>query len=496
MILDQDFAIGETDPRLFGGFAEHLGRCVYGGMFDPDHPSADGDGFRTDVLDLLRELDMPVMRYPGGNFVSGYDWEDGVGPAAERPRRLDPAWKTTETNRFGTDEFVRWCRKAGTEPMLAVNLGTRGPDAARKLVEYCNHPGGAALSDLRRANGAADPHGIRLWCLGNEMDGPWQMGHKTATEYGRIACEAAKLMKWTDPEIELVVCGSSGHGMQTFGAWELEVLAHTLEHVDYLSLHAYYGNGDDDTPRFLACPDEMDTAIEETVACCDAAAARQKTRKRLMLSFDEWNVWYHSHKHAKPEPWAVAPPLLEDAYTAEDALTVGGMLVSLLNHCDRVKIGCIAQIVNVIAPIRADPDGPAWRQSIFHPFRQASMLGRGRVLQQAVESPRYDCKTREGVPVLKAACVHRPDADELVLFLLNRDLEAPLRLETTLRGFDPLTVAEWTVLRHDDLKAVNSREAPETVVPVRAEGATCTAGTLRAELPPASWNVLRLRPAT
>ncbi|MFO7898457.1 MAG: alpha-N-arabinofuranosidase, partial [Planctomycetota bacterium] len=376
VVLDRDFVIGEVDPRLFGGFVEHMGRCVYEGIYEPDHPTADEDGFRTDVLELVRELGMPVVRYPGGNFVSGYNWEDGVGQEA-RPRRVDLAWKSTEPNTFGTNEFVTWCRKAGAEPMLAVNLGTRGPDAARNLVEYCNHPGGSAWSDLRRKHGFEEPHAVKLWCLGNEVDGPWQMGHKTADEYGRVACETAKLMKGVDPDIELVACGSSGRGMPTFGDWERTVLDHTLDHVEYISLHTYYGKGDGDTATYLARPAEMGDYIDAVVATCDHVAARRRSSKQAMLSFDEWNVWQRGPDRPKPEPWAFAPHLAEGAYTVEDALVVGGMLITLLNHCDRVRVACIAQVVNVLGPIMTAAGGPAWRNTIFFPFADASRLGRG-----------------------------------------------------------------------------------------------------------------------
>mgnify|MGYP000170981484 CR=1 FL=1 len=311
IILDRDFVIGDVDPRLFGSFIEHLGRAVYSGIYEPGHPRADADGFRTDVSELVRELGVTIVRYPGGNFVSGYNWEDGIGPREKRPRRLDLAWKSLETNQVGTDDFVLWCRKTGVEPMIAVNLGSRGPADAARLVEYCNVPSGTALSDLRRANGFAEPHRIRVWCLGNEMDGPWQIGHKNAAEYGRVACEAAKMMKWVDPDIQLVACGSSGRGMSTFGAWELAVLEETYDHVDYLSLHTYLGNWDKDSASFFARAEEMNDFISETVALCDAAAAKRKSRKRMMLSFDEWNVWYHQGFDSnKARGWPEAPPLL------------------------------------------------------------------------------------------------------------------------------------------------------------------------------------------
>jgi len=496
LTLDPDFTIGDTDPRLFGGFIEHLGRAVYGGIYEPDHPAADSSGFRTDVLALVRELDMPITRYPGGNFVSGYRWEDGVGPRDQRPGRLELAWKSIESNAFGTNEFVQWCEQARTTPLLAVNLGSRDADAARHLVEYCNHPSGTAWSDLRIAHGFPQPHAIKHWCLGNEMDGDWQIGHKDATTYGRLARDAARSMKLVDPTIELVVCGSSGRSMPTFGQWELEVLEHTFDLVDYLSLHTYYGNPAQDTPAFLAKPDLMGDFIEETVALCDAAAAKRATRKRLMLAFDEWNVWFHSWDQDKRvTPWQMAPPLGEDVYTMEDALVVGGMLITLLNHADRVKIACLAQTVNVIAPIMTRTGGPAWRQTIFHPVSHVSRFGRGTVLRQAIQSPTYDTGERESVPYLHSACVWDPTAATLTVFALNRSLDEPLALQVGLRAFPPFSAATWQVLRDDDLRARNGEHEPDRVAPLTREGAQIQPDGLHAVLEPASWNVIRLSTA-
>ena len=370
---EKDFIVGEVDKRIFGSFIEHLGRAVYGGIYEPGNNYSDEDGYRKDVLDLVRELDVPIVRYPGGNFVSGFNWEDSIGPVAERPRRLELAWNVTETNEFGLHEFCRWAQHANSDVMMAVNLGTRGADAARNLVEYCNHPGNTYYSDLRRKNGAEAPFKIKTWCLGNEMDGPWQMGHKTSNEYGRLACETAKVMKWIDPSIELVVCGSSGIGMPTFGAWEAEVLEHTYDHADYISLHQYYGNPDNDTPNFLARTLDMDKFISSVISTCDYVGAKKRSKKKINLSFDEWNVWYHSHD--THTPWCEAPGQLEDIYNMEDALLVGSMLITLLRHADRVKIACLAQLVNVIAPIMATSEG-AWRQTIFYPFMHASKYGR------------------------------------------------------------------------------------------------------------------------
>ncbi|MCX5661981.1 MAG: alpha-N-arabinofuranosidase [Planctomycetota bacterium] len=496
VVLDRDFTIGAVDPRLFGCFVEHLGRCVYGGIYEPGHPRADARGFRQDVLELVRELNIPVMRYPGGNFVSGYNWEDGVGPREQRPRRQELAWRSIESNAFGTNEFMEWCKAAGTAPMMAVNLGTRGPEEARQLVEYCNFPGGTRLSDLRRSHGHPDPHNVKLWCLGNEADGPWQIGAKTATEYGRAAAETAKAMKWADPTIELVACGSSNRGMSTFGAWEAEVLEHTFDHVDYISLHTYYSNAADDLPAFLAKPDEMGDFIREVIATADYVAAKRRSTKRIQLSFDEWNVWYHSHGKDRAIPsWKEAQPFLEDVYTMEDALVVGGMLITLLNHADRVRIACLAQLVNVIAPMMTRAGGGVWRQTSFFPFAQASALGRGVVLRQAVSSPTYDVKgKRSDVPYLASACVLDPATGGVTLFAVNRAPSQPLQLEVDLRAFPEMKVADWSVLRHDNLKATNT-EGSQPVQPMKAQGASFAQGRLSAALPPLSWNVLRLAPS-
>ena len=510
VVVDRDDAIGATHRRLFGAFVEHLGRCVYGGIFEPGHPDADSCGFRRDVLALVGELAPTIVRYPGGNFVSGYNWEDGIGERERRPKRLELAWLSTETNAFGTDEFIDWCAQAGVEPMLAVNLGTRGPDAARNLVEYCNHPGGTALSDLRRAHGREQPHGVKLWCLGNEMDGPWQMGAKTPAEYGRIATEAAKLMKWIDPTIALAACGSSGRNMPTFRTWEEIVLEHCFDHVEYISLHTYLNNYANDTPAFLASPDLIDSFIDEVVAITDAVAARRGSNKRIMLSFDEWNVWYRTRRHpedrVKPG-WPTAPPLLEEVYTLADALAFGGACIALLNHADRVKAACLAQLVNVIAPIMTETGGPAWRQTIFYPFAHMSNYGRGRVLRAQIDAPTYGAtyfdprgaeELRFALPAvayLKLAAVHDERAGSLTLFALNRSLDQELRLDVTARGFTGLVVAQALALHDRDLNAANTKHDPLRVRPLPLKDVAAEGDRLRATLPPASWNVIRLAPA-
>ncbi len=496
LILDRDFSIGEVDPRLYGSFIEHLGRAVYGGIYEPGHPTADENGFRRDVMAKVRELGVPIVRYPGGNFVSGFNWEDSVGPRGSRPRRLDLAWMTTETNEVGLHEFVSWAKQANTEVMYAVNLGTRGPDAARNVVEYANHPSGSYWSDLRIRNGAKDPFGIKLWCLGNEMDGPWQMGQKTAYEYGRVANEAAKMMKWVDPSIELVACGSCAHDMPTYGAWEMEVLDQCYSNVDYVSLHRYYGNPTGDTPGFLARSMDLDDFIREVVAICDAVRGKKHAKKRLNLSFDEWNVWYHSSEQdreiQKADKWGRALPLLEDVYNFEDALLVGAILITFLKNADRVKVACLAQLVNVIAPIMTRTGGGVWAQTIFYPMMHASKWGRGEALRPVISSPVYDCRDYERVPLVDAAATLSPDGS-LTIFAVNRDLQDAIPLECDLRAFGSLRVAEHIVLHHDDVKAVNTEADPMNVAPAQGPGAEADAGRVTVRLPALSWNVIRLK---
>ncbi|WP_324789793.1 alpha-N-arabinofuranosidase [Streptomyces sp. H51] len=496
--LDPAFTVGEVDPRLFGSFVEHLGRCVYTGIFEPGHPTADEAGLRADVLGLVRELGVTVVRYPGGNFVSGYKWEDSVGPADSRPRRLDLAWHSTETNRFGLSEYIGFLRKAGprTEPMMAVNLGTRGVAEALELQEYANHPGGTALSDLRVAHGDKDPFGIRLWCLGNEMDGPWQTGHKTAGEYGRAAAETARAMRQQDPGVELVACGSSSRSMPTFAAWEATVLQETYDLVDYISLHAYYEPVGGDVDSFLASAVDMESFIENVIATCDHVGARLKSKKRINLSFDEWNVWYLSRRQEQAttieqDDWPEAPRLLEDDYSVTDAVVFGSLLIALLRHADRVRVACLAQLVNVIAPIMTEPGGPAWRQTTFFPFAQASRYGRGQVLDVRVDSPTYETEKYGETALLHATAVRAEDGT-VTVFAVNRGRTGPLPLEVALGGLGLTSVVEHSALADDDPDARNTLDDPERVTPHTVQGTTLRDGTLTAVLEPLSWNVIRL----
>ncbi|MFC3688798.1 alpha-N-arabinofuranosidase [Aquipuribacter hungaricus] len=498
--IDPAFVVAPVDRRVFGSFVEHMGRCVYTGIFEPGHPTADEDGLRGDVLDLVRELGVTTVRYPGGNFVSGYRWEDGVGPVEDRPTRLDPAWRTIETNAFGLDEFMGWARKAGIEPMMAMNLGTRGMQEAIDLLEYANHPSGTALSDARVAHGATEPHGIRMWCLGNEMDGPWQLGQKTAEEYGRLAAQTALAMRQFDADLQLVACGSSSRTMPTFGAWEATVLEHTYDVVDYISAHAYYQLHGDDYASFLACSVDMDRFVDQVVATADHVGARLQSDKKIDVSFDEWNVWYLEELKAGqgglPEDWVEAPRTSEEAYTVVDAVVVGSLLITLLRHADRVTAASQAQLVNTISSIRTEPGGPAWRQSIFHPFAQTARHARGTVLDLRVDAPTLSTPVYGDVPLLDAVATHDAETGRVAVFVVNRHPSEPLSFSTALRGFGGGTLVEALVIADEDYAAANTQDDPDRVVPHEHPGARVDDGTLLAELPAASWSMFVLEVPT
>lgn len=493
LILEKQFKIGKIDDRIYGSFIEHLGRAVYGGIYQPGHKTADKNGFRRDVIDLVKKLKVPIVRYPGGNFVSCYNWEDGIGPLDQRPERLDLAWKTVETNAFGLNEFTQWAKEAETDVMMAVNLGTRNASDAYNLLEYCNHPSGSYWSDLRIKHGMKQPHDIKLWCLGNEMDGPWQTGHKSADDYGKLAADTARIMRQYDKNLELIVCGSCNEKMATYPEWEATVLDHTYDLVDYISLHTYYGNKKNDIGHFLAKSECMNGFIKTVVSTCDYVQAKKRSPKKMMLSFDEWNVWFHSGEaDQKIEPWTQAPPILEDIYTFEDALLVGCMLNTLIKNADRVKIACLAQLVNVIAPIMTSNDGGAWAQTIFWPYYYASVYGRGESLGNILDVGFYEDTEIGQIPWVDSSAVWNAEAGELVLFLVNRNGEERVELEARIGGFGNLTVKEHVVLKNTDLKAVNTENDPNNVSPEAGGAVMCNGETVSIGLVQHSWNMVRL----
>jgi alpha-N-arabinofuranosidase len=492
--LDPSFVVAPVSRNTFGTFVEHLGRCVYGGIHDPGHPTADADGFRGDVIDFVRELGISTVRYPGGNFVSGYRWEDGIGPVADRPARKDLAWHSTEPNLVGVDEFMRWAKKAGVEPMMAVNLGTRGVQEAVDLLDYTNGTGGSFHSDLRKKNGSADPYDVKFWCLGNEMDGPWQIGHKTAKEYGRLASETARAMRLVDPDLTLVACGSSGAQMPTFGTWEREVLEETYDEVDLVSMHAYYWEEDGDLASFLASGVDMDHFIDDLIASVDHVRAAMKRKKRINISFDEWNVWYLNGEGSQNpvNDWPIAPVLLEDHYSVADAVVVGGLLISLLRHSDRVVSASLAQLVNVIAPIMTETGGRSWKQTTFHPFAQASRHARGDVLRVEAQSPIHETKKQGDVATVDSVATHDPESGELVVFAINRSLTEPITIDVDTRAFGAMRLIEATQLSNPDPYLTVTVDTADSVAPVPNPDSTWNGSVLEVTLPPLSWNVVRL----
>jgi alpha-L-arabinofuranosidase len=498
VVLHPAFTVGAVDRRLFGSFVEHLGRCVYTGIYEPGHPTADVHGFRRDVIALVRELGVSTIRYPGGNFVSGYRWEDGVGPVEDRPRRLDLAWHSTETNEVGLHELAAWLEEVGCDLMYAVNLGTRGVREALDVLEYANLPTGSAWADLRAAHGRIPPLGIGMWCLGNEMDGPWQLGHSSAEDYGARAATTAQAMRQLDPSVELVVCGSSSPTMPTFGHWERTVLEQTYDHVDYISCHAYYELRDGDLDSYLASAAGMDRYIEAVVATADHVRTVLRSEKTMYVSFDEWNVaaieaLVQGQQGTSNEEWPVAPRLAEQVYTVTDAVVSGSLMMSLLRHADRVRCASLAQLVNAIAPIMTEPGGPAWRQTTFFPFAETSRLARGHSLRVGLTSPSHATDEHGSVPTVDAAATHDPETGAAAVFLVNRsrtdEAVVTVRAET-------LAVAHATAAGiHDgDPTAANRLADPGRVGLVTNQSVALEGGTIRITVPPVSWTALELSP--
>lgn len=494
ILVHRKFIKSEIDPRVYGSFVEHMGRVVYSGIYEPGHQSADEDGFRTDVLEKVREMGVTAVRYPGGNFVSNYDWRDGIGPAAQRPRRIELAWKSVETNEIGTDEFMKWAAKAAVDPVWAVNLGTRGLEDAVALLEYCNFPGGTYYSDLRREYGHEKPYGIRTWCLGNEMDGDWQIGHKTADEYGRLAYETGKAMKLLDPSIELVVCGSSMSTNATFGEWERTVLSHAYDCADYISLHQYYGGQEKGTAAFLAQSLDMERYIRTVCGLCDAAMVQKHSRKQVNICFDEWGVWSIPDKvvqrSVEDNPWQIAPAFSEQIYTMEDALLFASMLMNLVRFSKRVRIACQSLLTNISACIMTERGGGVWVQPVFYPFAMMAKYGRGIVMDTRMSGPSYRTQDFDEVPYVDHVAVWNQEREELVLFAVNRGEEtAELSLE--LQMFETGKIGESVVLQNADRKATNQVQH-DLVRPRHIDNFTVRDGIVSGELLPLSFQMVRV----
>ena len=508
VVIDANRQIALVSQELFGSFLEQLGRAIYEGVYDPGSKLSNAQGFRKDVIAEVRELQVPIVRWPGGNFVSGYHWLDGVGPKEKRPTVLDRAWNTLETNQFGTNEFLTWARLAGTEPLMGLNFGTGSAEDAAALVEYCNGTNATKWSDLRRSHGYAEPWGVKFWCVGNEMDGPWQIGHMPAREYGLKATDAARQMRAVDPSIKLIACGSSGPFMPTYIEWDRTVLEECYDVVDGISLHRYWGNTEEtrhDSQVYMAMNLAMDRQIEEIAAVCDTVRAQKRSGKQLWLSFDEWNVWYRarsgefSNGHGKPHPH-----LLEEPYNLEDALLVGGLANSLIRHSDRVKVACLAQLINVIAPIATNEDG-ILRHTIFYPYSWALKYAHGRALSVQAEGPGYEVPTlgrpveAGGLPIPGFGDVKWVDVAATIdlenkaaaVFLFNRNLEKAQDVELIWRDATPGAVKQFLTITGPDLKAGNTFSDPKRVMPQTLENPKA-GSRMTLQLPARSYSVLSL----
>ena len=484
VVIDPAYKIAEIDPRIFGGFLEHMGRAVYEGVYDPQSSHADENGFRKDVLGALRQLRMTAMRYPGGNFASGYHWMDGIGPINQRPTIRELAWQSIEPNQFGTDEFIKMARPMDWTPMFTVNLGTATPEEARNWVEYCNSPVGTKYANLRTENGSESPYSVKLWCLGNEMDGPWQLGHVPADQYAIRAQQAAKLMKDTDPNIETVACGSCTITLPTYMDWDRTVLEYIGPFADYISLHRYVGNPNGDTPDYLAVTNSIDQQIEEMDAVCRFVQARTKSKKRHYLCFDEWNVWYrtHSAEHTNGRG-KFAPPLIEEHYNLEDALVVAGFLNSFIRHADSIKIANIAQIVNVIAPILTRGN-EMLLQSIFYPFAMYSTRRDGIAIQPAVNGPAYDSLSYGRVNTIDTSAILGNGL--LHTFLVNRSTSEIAEVEIDHAGGKIESMKSAEVVSGPEPNASNTYENPNTIYSKPLKTVKVSDGKACIQLPPLS----------
>ncbi|MEI7576774.1 MAG: alpha-L-arabinofuranosidase C-terminal domain-containing protein [Armatimonadota bacterium] len=483
--LHTSFQIAEVDPRVFGGFLEHLGRAVYEGVYEPTSAHADEHGCRTDVLEALKRLRFTAMRYPGGNFVSGYHWEDAVGPRENRPITRDLAWQSLESNQFGPNEFLELSKRMDWTPMMAVNLGTGTPEEARNWLEYCNIQGPSKYAARREEHGYANPFDVKLWCLGNEMDGPWQIGHVPAETYAIQAQQTARMMKMVDSSIELVVCGSCAPDLPTYLEWDRKVLEHCKNDVEYISLHRYVGNSKNDTPNFLAVTNSIDEQIEAMDSICQSVAHTKKLKKPVKLSFDEWNVWYRARDGVHSDgAGKFAPHLLEEEYNLEDALVAAGFLNSFIRHADSVKIANIAQIVNVIAPLLTRGDEMVY-QTIFYPIEMMAKRREGIALHVRLDGPSYASADYGDATYIDSSAIL--NGDELSVFLVNRDLSSSH--EVTVRVGDRAIVASLNgeLLTGTDPKAANTFDSPNTIV-ARDFEASVGGGVATVKLPPMSMH--------
>jgi alpha-L-arabinofuranosidase len=480
--IDTERAIGDIDPLIYGNFIEHLGRCIDGGVFEEKSPLSDANGYRRDVLDAAKKLNVTILRWPGGNFSSNYHWSDGIGPRDQRPARLEMAWGTVESNRFGTHEFLQYAEMLGTQPYICANLGTGTWTEAQQWVEYCNSTEDTAMTRLRKQNGRAEPWKVKYWGLGNEMDGPWQMGHRSAEDYGKFALEAAKLMKWTDPNIKLIAAGSSNFGPGIdWTAWNSTVLDFLKDHADYLAIHRYVGNPQNDFAEFMTSSMDLDERIRITEGVIEAAISRQTNHRPIYIAWDEWNVWYRARG-----PQQRGRRILEERYNLEDALVVATFLNAFVNHANIVKIANMAQLVNVIAPIFTSDQG-MFLQTIYYPLQLFANNTKGKALELFVDSPRYKTARFDGVPYLDASAGW--DNGSLVLNVVNRHRDQSIEADLEVQDKQFSGTVGISEVNGPDIKAEN--DFNKTTVKTVERSVTADGRKLRYAFPPHSFTMLK-----
>ncbi|MBQ3880412.1 MAG: alpha-L-arabinofuranosidase [Oscillospiraceae bacterium] len=526
IIVHPGYEIGEISPRLYSAFLEPIGNMVNGSMYNPKHPTADEKGLRHDFIDAIAKTDLPAVRLPGGNFVSGWDWKDSIGPRESRKVHLDLAWRQYITNDVGHDEYLQWAEMAKVEPLYTINLGTGDINDATSIVEYTNHKGGTYWSDLRRKNGHEDPYGVKLWYLGNEPDGYWQIGSwmNNPKGYGILANESSKLMKWVDPRIETVACVSCSPNLAHYPEWDLTVLQECYHSVDYISMHHYQSVVEGDLPTFLGASRYFEDYINTEIAICDYVAAKLKSPRKMMLSFDEYGTMMRP-KGELHYGRGEYPHFLAHYYTDPDrqhvmhdpdnmptrgprmggdmlgALANASTLLAFLRHADRVKIGCATGGLGILASCDREH---VWATASAYPYTQLMRYGRGTSLRTSVDCDTYDIPSyivddtnqyyeQEGVDFIDTAAAYDKESGEVNIFVINRNWESSNDVELDLRGFDGLKFIEHIEMHTDDLTKANTWQTPDAIKPVVNPDAKFEGGKLSACVKPLSWNVFRFQ---
>lgn len=496
------------DDRLYSAFMEHMRDVIYNGIYNPEHPTADEYGFRTDVIELVKELKLTGIRYPGGNFICSYNWEDTVGPVEERPKKVDLAWRQIEPNQVGIPEFEHWTKAVGSELIMAVNLSTRGAADAANLVEYCNHPGGTYYSDLRKKHGHEQPYNIRTWCVGNETDGSWNIARKRAKEYGWDAMEAAKAMRRVDEDIELVAVGSSGTQLDTYLNWDRKVLEQVYDSCDFISLHRYLGNMEieqegtldpSDTTDYLELVSRFERNILDVIAACDYVKGHKRSQKEMYISLDEYNVQdvgvppqFCIPQEEREFQWEVGTSFKPEGLTMRAVLLFGLTMITLIRHSDRIRIACQSILINGFGMVMCGKDEDAWVNGTYHIFKHCSLHGRGKVLEQVSESNQYKTKSFGDANVLDSVCVYHEAEKEITIFAVNKS-EEEMEFTAELSCFGNLDLIEHVDVRAESLWDRNSAEEPDRIHPEKRNTTEILENRIVSKLRGYSWNMIRIK---